>query len=151
MKEIISLYKSGKQLNFRFFLAEILQEALMSQGLLGIPLIPIPPRKGKIRKTGWDQIDLLCKTMKQQYKSLIIRCLTRSDKVQQKTLNFAEREVHMKNTLKIKKIRADFVEYPRFILLDDVYTSGATLSAAAEKLSEVYGGEILALVLSTVL
>ncbi len=138
-------------MNFRHFLAESLYEVMVSNGWENIPIVPIPPRKGKIRRTGWDQIDLLSRTLRNKYKIQVIKCLKRTDRVQQKTLHYAEREKHMENTLTLIKGQHRLDGYPQLVLLDDVFTSGATLRAAAVGLSTVYKGGIQAMVICTVL
>jgi len=151
MKEIVTLYKSGKYPEFRFFLAEIIHGMLESEGLGDSLIIPVPPRKMKIHYTGWDQVDLLCRTLDRQYGKKICRCLERTDRLQQKTLNFHDRKNHMENSLILKKRISGDIYHSRVILLDDVCTSGATLGAATGLLSKINSSDLTALVLSSVI
>lgn len=154
MKEIVTLYKSGKQLNFRYYLAELLFDSIVKMGWQDFPVIPIPPRKGKVHRTGWDQVDLLCGILKRKYRMNIISALKRNDRIQQKTLHFSDREKHMIKSLTLSDsriIRESLSGHKVLVLLDDVYTSGATLSAAADLAGGGFEGDIVAIVLCSVI
>lgn len=151
MKELLTLFKSGKMPCLRFFFASLIYEYLKKEGLLDVVLIPVPPRRGKIRDLGWDQVDLLCKTLKRSYGVRTERILERTDRIQQKTLSFEEREEHMKKILRYKDSSAEIEGYESVLLFDDIFTSGATISAAAELLRKKYKGELSALVLCSVI
>ncbi len=151
MKEIITLYKSGKMHSFRFLLAGLINEVLTGEGLEKSIIVPVPPRRWKIHLTGWDQIDLLCRTLNRQYGFKICPCLVRRDRLQQKKLNYKDRLVHMQNNLTVKMKLLETCRREHLILLDDVYTSGATIGAAAGLIGSEAGPKITALVLSSVL
>ncbi|RDG30625.1 ComF family protein [Oceanispirochaeta sp. M1] len=151
MKELLTLFKSGKMPCLRFFFASLIYEYLKKEGLLDAVLVPVPPRRGKFRDQGWDQVDLLCKTLKRSYRIRIERILERTDRIQQKTLSFEEREQHMKKILRYKDSTVKLEGFRAVILFDDIFTSGATISAAAELLGKKYTGELSALVLCSVI
>jgi len=89
-------------------------------------LVPVPPRPGKIKKQGWDQIEYLAGRLKN-----VNRCLKRLHSRTQKELNREERASNLKGRILCIK------QPPKTaILFDDVVTTGATLNACAEALRE---------------
>lgn len=108
-------------------------------------VVPVPPRKGKIARKGWDQIEEICCFLEKRYHSLVLRLLQRnSDTVEQKTLDRSGRlltigksfvvappEVFMKQ---LKKNRGVIPE--EVCLLDDILTTGSTAESCATVLKE---------------
>lgn len=108
--------------------------------------VPVPPRPGKIRKTGWDQSSYLARRLDRLYRRgyngatsisadsiylPVCSCLKRLPSKTQKELNQKDRRRNLKGRI----IRAGNV--PRRVLLfDDVITTGSTLDACAEILKK---------------
>ena len=150
-KSVLGSYKFGGSLGVGNFLAQCLSSALANFSGCG-PLaqadcawVPVPPRPGKIKKQGWDQIEYMAGILGREYKNSretrlpVCRCLKRLPSRSQKELNRQERGSNLKGRiLCIKKP-------PRTaVIFDDVITTGATLNACAEALLEggaqrVYG------------
>ena len=53
------------------------------------------------------------------------------DTIPQKELNDLERKNNLKNAFQIRK---NIVEYKKVLVVDDIYTTGATVEAVAEEL-----------------
>lgn len=151
MKELLILYKSGQMPALRFFFASLIYDYLRERSLLDICIVPVPPRKGKIRSQGWDQVDLLCRTLRRVYGLDTERVLERMDHLQQKTLNFDERKKHMNHVLRFRAGPGKIRNYKSILLLDDILTSGATISAAEEIIRQEYDGNLSSLVICSVL
>jgi predicted amidophosphoribosyltransferase len=92
-------------------------------------LIPVPPRPGKLKKTGWDQIEYLAKKLEKKTTIPVLRCLSRSVSRSQKELNREQRSVNLRG-----KIQCSTRVDPTVAIFDDVITTGATLNACAEVL-----------------
>jgi predicted amidophosphoribosyltransferase len=101
-------------------------------------LVPVPPRPGKLRKTGWDQVEYLARLRKREGLP-VYPCLKRLPSLSQKELNRKDR---------LRNLRDRFVltrpAPPLAVLFDDVITTGATLEACAGALKnggteKVYG------------
>ncbi len=151
MQELLSLYKGGRLLELRHFFADLLAEALQILPWGDSPIVPVPPRRGKIWEKGWDQVDLLAKGLRRRGFP-IINCLERLDRVPQKALTLEERRRHMGENLRIRRDRKNPLKgAKRVILLDDVFTSGATLGASAGILKVLEEREVYGLVLASVL
>lgn len=98
-------------------------------------LIPIPLHRDKRRKRGFNQAELVARGLGKKlgipvYTDILIR--TRRTKPQ-KELTDRERRSNLKNAFQLKK---NDVRLKRVILIDDIYTTGSTIDAAASALLE---------------
>lgn len=73
----------------------------------------------------------------------------KNSKAQASVKNQHERIERMKNVFKIRKNYENFVKNKKVILLDDVFTTGATVNAAAEVLKNAGASEIIVLTLTS--
>ncbi len=118
--------------------AEILAAVFAASGLTGqecklrgIAIVPVPPRPGKIRKTGWDQIDELSRLLRKRYGLPVSACLVRSSAAQQKRLGKEERKANLKGQILLKR----GITPPEIaVLIDDIVTTGATADSCAQAL-----------------
>jgi ComF family protein len=144
-RQLLTAFKFKKNLGAGHFLAEQAQKALTVLPLNEItnPVwVPVPPRPGKLRKTGWDQVDYLARILEREqgYGGLrVCRCLKRLPSATQKTLNRQERRTNL-----LGRIKTTGTAPQSAILLDDVITTGSTLDACAAALKsagteKVYG------------
>ena len=130
---LLSSFKYQKSLGTGHFLARQLIDALKLLPLHEMEnpvLVPVPPRPGKIRKTGWDQIVCLSKILKQMDAPFPVQaCLVRRVSQTQKKLDRKDRRLNLKGRI-IAKGKAP----KECILFDDVITTGSTINACAAAL-----------------
>jgi ComF family protein len=114
-------------------------------------LIPVPLHIKRLRERGFNQSILLAKKMGKKYKipvnfSLLKRC---KFTLTQTGLNRAEREKNIKGAFAVadKKKVAD----ENIILIDDVYTTGATINECAKVLLKAGAQKVAILTLSRVI
>lgn len=102
-------------------------------------IIPIPLHKSKLKKRGFNQAYLIAKELSYLTKIPVDnRILVRSKKTEkQKDLSAKDRGSNIKNAF---KIRGNEVQYLSAMLIDDIYTTGATMRSATEVLKR-YGVE----------
>ncbi|MDR2900658.1 MAG: hypothetical protein LBV20_03970 [Treponema sp.] len=144
-KNLLSAYKfkQNKQLS-HFLLSKLMEIGSDIETKINDSLtwVPVPPRHGKIKQSGWDQIDYLAGKMNQQKNISVSRCLTRLNTKAQKTLNRNERLSNLKGQIICSK------KAPRkAIIFDDVITTGATVEACAEALKKAGTEQVFAICL----
>lgn len=141
-KELLYLWKIKEERSLSVLFSSFLNQAL---GKIGEKIIvPVPPRKGKIQKNGWDQIEELCQFLEKRYGYTILRILERKSVKQQKKLNREERLQTIKNAYsfvngkkflkELKKVKGKIP--PAIVLLDDVCTTGSTIECCSELLKK---------------
>ncbi len=153
-RETFMRYKKGQSLKLRYFFARRLYESFLAKGWQNRTLVPIPPRQGKIKRKGWDQVDLLSQVLEREYNMRVLKVFKRTDRLQQKTLSFAERKEHMEKVIVLssgRRARELGQSSQGLILLDDVLTSGATMAAGAALLRREYQGPLAGAVVCGVL
>ena len=117
---------------------------------LGVSVVvPVPPRKGKIRKKGWDQINELARFLKWRYGFNIHEILERCSVQEQKKLTREQRLEHIKNAYRLSNsFRGEIPE--EVCLLDDVCTTGSTLESCSAVLKAAGVKKVYAVTLFTV-
>lgn len=97
-------------------------------------IIPVPLHKSRLRERGFNQSLLLVKELSRltriPYGKRIL--LKKKPTTPQVELNFSEREKAIKGSFEIE--RKDYIEGKRILLVDDVYTTGATVNESSKVL-----------------
>ncbi len=100
-----------------------------------ICLVPVPPRPGKIRRYGWDQVDELVLLLHNLYGYQEKKLLVRFTVEQQKKKNYIERH-NNKNAFGISGTFAEMkkcgIMLSEVVLIDDVITTGSTVDECAD-------------------
>ena len=154
MKDLLFTWKTRGIRLFSPLFARILSRVLAEEfSRVSQVVVPVPPRPGKIRKKGWDQIEELCAWLELAHNVPVMRLLRRTTVVEQKKLDKITRKENAKTAYCFderarKKIEAGKLKLPHtVILLDDVRTTGTTLETCAALLKEQGVQDVQALVL----
>ena len=124
--------------NRRDFAATFAKEAYEMHGdwirrIAPQALIPVPLHPKRRRERGYNQAELLAETLSDltgipvEKKMLLRKVNTRP----QKQLSAGERKNNLKNAFQMSKKR---VQLEKVLLIDDIYTTGSTVDAAAQTL-----------------
>jgi ComF family protein len=135
-QQVLKAYKFGKHRSLARFFSEKLLSAMngFQAGKVlpsGLPWIPVPPRAGKLKASGWDQVELIAKTLEKLYHVPVRRCLKRLASKTQKELGKSERMTNLKG-----RIICSGSVPEEAIVFDDVFTTGATMNACAGTLKD---------------
>jgi len=139
-RKLLTAYKFNKQLSIANFFAQKILNLIDNEALLkDAVLVPVPPRPGKIKHSGWDQVDYLIKKIEKHSVKKVSRVLKRRKSKVQKELNRAERLENLKG-----RIFAEGSAPETVLIIDDVITTGSTMEVCVQVLKEagakrVYG------------
>lgn len=109
-------------------------------------LIPVPLHYSKKRERGYNQSEYICKGMASmlgvpvESKLVTRRVYTRS----QTTLDSVERKRNVEGAFSLRTSARAKVTDRTFLLVDDVVTTGATMQACAQVLSDAGAGRVIA-------
>ena len=104
-------------------------------------IIPIPMYGPKKKRRGYNQAETFAKSLAKETKLPMKANLMKRVKntVPQKELDDKGRKDNLKGAFKLK---TNIVEYRKILLVDDIYTTGSTMDAAASCLIDAGAGEI---------
>jgi len=140
-RKLLAEYKFGKRLPLADFFTEKVAEVIKNEPLLhNAAIVPVPPRQGKIKTAGWDQVECLVKRLEKHLPNMpVSRCLKRGKSKVQKELNRNDRLNNLKGRIVINGKAPDTA-----LIIDDVITTGATMEVCSAVLKDngtqkVYG------------
>lgn len=128
-KDLVFAWKTEGQRRISPLFASLVYKALREISLESLPLVPVPPRPGKIKEKGWDQVEELAAILDKRHGIRIERMLLRISAGQQKKLGRAER---LGSEGAVYSLLPGLKAVPReIVLLDDIVTTGATMEKCA--------------------
>lgn len=134
-RRIVTVFKDRGELRLAHFIAYLMAACIPPAWFEGMPtpaLVPIPARKTALRQRGYDHIELITKELQGQLRLPVREILRAEKRRDQRALNAQERLENMRGSF---SLRTDAVP-KKVILIDDVFTTGATLFAAADTLRD---------------
>ena len=140
-KTLLFSWKMQEKRSLSSLFAMLIQEKIAElerENGCGLAVVPVPPRPGKIREKGWDQIDEICGFLKKGWKRKILKILRRNSRTQQKKLDRVQRLEGIGTAYSlVSESRLLKVKIPRkVILVDDVLTTGSTIENCAALLKK---------------
>lgn len=135
--DLVGDFKYNSERASRKVIAKILAEAVVVPSDTAVTAIPTAA--SHIRTRGFDHAKLLAKTFAHQQKLKFIAPLIRTTNQSQHDLSAKDRRVLAKKMFKIKK-STNIPE--KILLIDDIWTTGATTISAAQLLEKAGAKEI---------
>lgn len=138
-RRMVIMYKDRGEQRLAPVLARFLADVIPPAWTHHSALVPIPAQISAQRQRGFDHVQLIGNELSHLIHTPLLNALTAIDRPDQRNLNAQERLRNMHGSL-----RACKPVPPTVIVLDDVFTTGATLFAAADALriqgaQRVYG------------
>ncbi len=144
IKKLIFEWKIGNRRSISTVFADLYRKALDCIGLCpgNCILVPVPPRPGKIRTKGWDQMADVCGILKNDHGFRVEKLLRRLSIEQQKKKDRNQR-ICMKGRSygeargwekRIAILRNAGMMDATFVVVDDVITTGVTVDSCGEVL-----------------
>ncbi|HHV71696.1 MAG TPA: ComF family protein [Clostridia bacterium] len=150
LKEGIYKFKYGNKPELGRVFANLMVQTLLEEkqyGALDL-ILGVPLHSSKLKERGYNQADLLANFLAKQLNldfapNVLVR--TRNT-LSQSRLNKKERERNLVNAFVVNK--KNFVSKRVILLIDDVFTTGATVNACAQTLLQAGSKEVFVLTLA---
>ncbi len=147
MKESVWKYKFRGAKYFAPAFAEILTLKLEKHNIHFDLIVAVPISSKRLKERGYNQSELIAKylskfTKTSYQKDVLIKI---KNNLRQSELDLNERKENVKDAYSIKNI--DIIINKRIVLIDDIYTTGATLNECAKVLKLAGAKEIIGLTL----
>lgn len=126
IRQIISQFKFSNRRSLARLIACLLRPELEKR-YQGLPVIPVPGSRRSVRRRGWDPMPEVARVLHRTGVSETIAPLMRRGGGPQKGLHYQERMENIRGTIRLRgigRLRRCLPE--RAVLLDDIFTSGAT-------------------------
>jgi ComF family protein len=133
IRELLYQYKFRNRRRLAPLLAEFLAQALR-EGFPGAVLIPAPGNPQAVRRRGWDPVERLCRVLERRHGWPCRRLLARRAGPPQKLLGYEERRRNLRGTIRLRGRASAETLLDELVLVDDVFTTGATASECARLL-----------------
>ena len=131
IQELLIRYKFENRRRIALLLADLMAPVL-HENFAGVPLIPVPHRMKARRARGWDPVGEICRLLRTRHRIRLAPCLVRKGGLPQKSLDFGERLINLRGQIRLLRP----LDMKKAVLLDDVFTTGATLDECARVLRE---------------
>lgn len=116
------------------YLSEFLVEEYKLNNFTADIVVPIPLNPNRLKQRGYNQAETLCKSFEEKLglKINTTNFIRTIDTPTQTALNKAERKKNLENAFKV--VDKNIFKGKTILLIDDVYTTGATLEEASKTL-----------------
>ena len=111
-------------------------------------MVPVPLSKRKLKRRGFNQAEEIAKELSKILRiPLISSCLVKIKETPSQTeLSEKERKEKIRRAFLVKEKQG--IEDKKILLVDDVYTTGATIEEAAKVLKEAGAKEVFGMVIA---
>lgn len=144
MRHIVHALKYERALHvLRDIEAFVADHAYFREFLAGAVLVPVPLHPRKLRERGYNQAELVAQAFRRASGAADVRLLLRRvvDTATQTRLDRQARQDNLKNAFALAG-DGTIETSLRYVLVDDVFTTGATLNACAHALRRGRPGRV---------
>ena len=145
LKEKLLAYKFKDKAYFYNFFAELLSVKILQESADILTVVPISRKR--FFERGYNQSELIgrkvSKYLEKPYKNLLVK---NHETLRQSELSKNERFLNVKNTFGVKN--KDFVKNKNIILIDDIFTTGATINECSKMLKNAGAKSVVAVVIA---
>ena len=147
MKKCVWQYKFRDAKYFAPAFAEILSSKIKKYNIKFDLIIAVPISSRRMKERGYNQSELIAKNLSKltginYQKDVLIKI---KNNLRQSELNLNERKENVKDAYSIKNIEC--IADKKILLLDDIYTTGATINECAKILKLAGAKEVIGLTL----
>ena len=136
IKAMLHQYKFQNQRVLAHLFAALLAPHLR-QAFPGDPIVPVPARPANRRKRGWDHVGVIAEILHSRYGCRVVPLLQRSGGAAQKSLDFEHRTTNLRGRIRFnRRLTSEKARPKRIVLLDDIFTTGATAGECSRVLLE---------------
>jgi competence protein ComFC len=130
VKDLIGMYKFSGRTRLSGLFASFLRSALEKNGLENSEIVPVPPRPGRPVP---DHVERIARRLAGEHGFVVARVLERTTGITQKSLSFEQRRENLSGGMRLAR-KAKVPD--RAVIIDDVFTTGATMDACARILRD---------------
>ncbi|MCQ2547380.1 MAG: ComF family protein [Clostridia bacterium] len=100
-------------------------------------IVPVPVSRGKLKSRGYNQSYLMGKTLSKYVEKPCLEAMERIRETQaQKNISARDRADNLKGAFAVKATYLEYIKDKDILLIDDIYTTGATANECAKCLME---------------
>ena len=129
LQDLLQEFKFSGRTGLAALFAELLARRVRA-GYADAVVVPVPARLQRIHRYGYDTVELLARHLQHTHRVPVQRLLRRRRGRQQKGLDFAARSGNLQGRVRLLRPLSQPV-----LLIDDVYTTGATANECAAVLA----------------
>lgn len=136
LKKCLHQFKYKKNLRMGRFLARELAkfaEQTINPSFFDY-IISMPASRPRLREREFNQAEILARTLAKDSANFLKNCLRRRHTVAQVKLNRRERFNNVKGSFRVNRKLASWIKNKKILLVDDVFTTGATANEASRTL-----------------
>ncbi len=143
-RRMVTVFKDRGEERMAEVLAEIMANTMSPSWHDRSLLVPIPARRRAERKRGFDHMQLITKELSDSTGVPWLSLLAQGQRRDQRELDARQRLENMRGSITVRPEKRALVP-KRVVLVDDVFTTGATLFTAAAAVRKAGAEEVLGL------
>ncbi len=137
-------YKYGGEAYLGRIIGRIMAERISIEKLNIDLILPVPIHKERKKKRGYNQAEIISKTMGKEIDVLTLNKAIKRKKNTKpmKSLDSSQREENVKEAFIIEQRYYAKIKGKNILIIDDIYTTGSTVNSVAKCLVEGGSGEV---------